>query len=85
MSYSGLYFFLYQLYYRLTTVESVFVAYFGSNGEARRHRHTQKIHLSKVGTLATEKVSHLGITFGLAIAERIDSFHLLCWLKVKLI
>ena len=33
-----------------------------------------KIHLGQVGTLTAEEVSHLGIAFGLAVAECIDSF-----------
>ncbi len=70
------------LYVRLDVLDNlvasvlcVFCADFCSDGEARRYGHSEEIHLGKVSTLAAEKISHLGITFGLSVAERIN---LLC-------
>jgi len=63
------------LHYFIFSVLCVFCAYFGGNGEAGRYRHTEKVHLSQVGTFAAEQISHFGIAFGLTVTKQINSFH----------
>ena len=45
-----------------------------SNRKTRRNRHTDQVHLGKVRTFASERLSHLGITFSLTVTEGINSF-----------
>ena len=60
----------------VATILSVFAAYFGGDGEARRNRHAQEIHLCKVGAFAAQEIAHRGVAFCFSISKRIDSFHL---------
>ena len=52
----------------------VLVANVCSNGEPRRHWHTDKVHLSQVGTFTTKQISHVCLTLSNAIAEGVNSF-----------
>ena len=74
-----LYIFLDVGYDLVAAILGILCADFCCDGESGRYGHSQKIHFGKVSSLATEKVSHLGITFGLTVAERID---FLCHLKL---
>ncbi len=58
MGYSGFYFFGKVLDHFVATILSIFGTYFGGNGEARRYRHAQQVHLSKVGTFAAKEIAH---------------------------
>ena len=42
--------------------------------ETRRNWHSNKVHLCKVGTFATKQVSHVGLSFSLAISKCVNSF-----------
>ena len=52
----------------------VLVAAVGGDGETWRNGNPNKVHLSKVGTLATKFLSHFCITFGLSVTKGIYSF-----------
>ena len=58
----------------VAAVLGVFVADFGSDGEAGRHGHAQEVHFGKIGAFAAKKVAHLGVAFGFTVAEEVDSF-----------
>ena len=53
----------------------IFVADVGSDGEARRYWHTDKVHFGQVGTFATQLVAHVGTTFSLTVTKRVNSFY----------
>ena len=53
----------------------VVVAGVGGDGETRRYRYPNLIHLSEVGTFAAEEFSHCSISFGLSITEGVNSFY----------
>jgi len=59
----------------VTTITGVLVADFGGDSETGGNGHSKQIHLSKVSALTSEEVSHLGVTFGFAVAECVYSFH----------
>ena len=42
--------------------------------KARRNRNPYKVHFCKVGTFPTQKVSHIGLSFCLAVTKGINSF-----------
>ena len=52
----------------------ILVANVGGDGETRRYRYTKQIHLSKVGSLATKQITHLGISLSLSVSELVNSF-----------
>ncbi len=52
----------------------ILVANLGSNREAGRNRHTDKIHLGKVGTFTAQQVSHVGTAFCLTVTKGINPF-----------
>ena len=56
----------------------ILVTNIGGDGESWRNRYSDKVHLSKVSTLATQKVSHVCLTLGLTIAEEIDALFVFC-------
>ncbi len=74
MSDSLLHFVLDVGYNFIAAILSVLSADVGRDGESRRYGHSQKVHFRKVCALAAKEISHPGITFGLTIAERINSF-----------
>ena len=51
----------------LLAVLIVLGAGLSGDGEALRNRHAQNGHLSKVGTLAAEQLTHLGVALGESI------------------
>ena len=52
----------------------VFVANICCNRKAWWHRNSNKVHLSQVGTLTTEQVSHVGLALCLTVTKGINSF-----------
>ena len=52
----------------------VLVAAVGGDGESWRHGYPDQVHLGKVCTFTTKFLTHLSVTFGLSVAEEIDSF-----------
>ena len=68
------YFFLQEGYYVIFTCFVIFVTNVSSDCETRRHRNTDKVHFSQVGTLTTKQISHLCLTFSKTITEGINSF-----------
>ena len=62
-------------YHFVAAVLCILVADFGSDGEAGRHGHAEKVHFSEVGTFAAKEVAHACVAFCVAVAECIDSFH----------
>ena len=63
-----------QAYYSLFTLLKILVTYIGRNCKTRRNRHTDKIHLCQIGTLATKEISHVSLTLCLTVTEGINSF-----------
>ncbi len=61
----------------LLVVRGVIGADAGGNGEAGRHRQAEIGHFGKAGALAAQKVAHIGLALGAAVAEGIDPL-LLC-------
>ena len=61
----------------LAPLSVVEAAHVGGDGEARRHRHSNQVHLGQIGALAAKQVTHVGAAFSLAIAESVDCLHLL--------
>ena len=52
----------------------ILVANISGDCETRRNRYTKQIHLSKVSSLATKQVTHLGISLSLSVSELVNSF-----------
>ena len=52
----------------------ILVANLRGDGETGRHRHADKIHLGKVGTLTAQQVSHVGTAFSLTVTKGINPF-----------
>ena len=52
----------------------VLVTAISSNCETWRNGNTNQVHLSKVSPLTTKFLTHFCISFGLTVAEKIDSF-----------
>ena len=50
---------------------------FGGDGETCRHRHSEKVHLGQVCTLAAEEFPHRAVAFSLTGTEAINSFFVL--------
>ncbi len=59
----------------IAAILGVLGAYFCRDGETGGHGHAKQVHLSQVCAFTAEQVSVGGFSFGLSIAERIDSFH----------
>ena len=59
----------------VTAILGIFCADFGRNGKSGRHRHAEKVHFSKVRSLAAEKVTHRSIALSMSVTERVNSFH----------
>lgn len=58
---------------RIAPVVGVVVgADLGGDGESRRDREPDRCHLRQVGPLAPQQILHLGLSFGLAIAEEVN-------------
>ena len=56
----------------------VFRADFGRDGEAGGHRHAEQVHLGEIRALAAKQIAVRRFTFGLSVAECIDSLHKSC-------
>ena len=52
----------------------ILVTSISCDGETWRNRYTNKVHLGEVCTLTAKSFTHLRISFGLSIAECINSF-----------
>ena len=66
---------IFQQFYDLLLSDSiVFVTCVSSNSKTWRYWYSDKVHLGQIGTLATECLAHLRITFGLSVSEGINSF-----------
>ena len=52
----------------------ILVANISGDCETRRYRYTKQIHLSKVRSLATKQITHLGISLSLSVSELVNSF-----------
>ena len=50
------------------------VADFGRDGEARWHRQSRVGHLGEAGAFAAEKILHVAVAVGLAVAEEVHMF-----------
>ncbi len=61
------------LHHRVAAFFVVFGTYFGGDRKARRNRDSHEVHLCQVGAFAAEQLTHLAVTFGLLVAERVDS------------
>ncbi len=53
----------------------IFGTNIGCYSETGRHGDADKIHLREVGTFTAEQLFHLAVTFGLFVAERVDTFY----------
>ncbi len=81
------------LHFRLDVIDNgiaaqlcIFRTNFGSDGESRRYGHSHQIHLSKICSFAAEKISHVGLTFGFAVTERINFFcHRALWVLFNIL
>ena len=62
-----------QLHNLLLSHLVVLVTYVGGDGEAWRNGHTNVVHFSQVGTLASQLFTHLCVTFGLSVTEGVNS------------
>ena len=74
MSYSSHYFILKKFLDFFLTYLIILITSVSCDSETWRNRYTDKIHLSEVCTLTAKNFAHLRISFGLSIAERINSF-----------
>ena len=45
------------------------------DGESRRYGDADEVHLGEVGSLATEQFTHFAVSFGLFVAEGVDTFN----------
>ena len=63
-----------QLHDLLLTYLIIFITGVCSDRKSRWYRNSQKIHLSKVGSFASQPLTHLCISFGFTIAEKVNSF-----------
>ena len=52
----------------------IFCTNFCRNCKARRNRNSDKVHLCQVSSLTSQKVSHAGFSFRLAVTKGINSF-----------
>ena len=52
----------------------ILVAAVGCDCETWRNGHTDKVHFGKVGTLATQLLTHFSIAFGFSVAKGVNSF-----------
>ena len=52
----------------------IFVANIGCYRKTGRYWNTNKVHLCEISPLAAKKISHVGTSFCLTIAEGINSF-----------
>ena len=52
----------------------IFVTNISGNRKSWRYWHANQVHLCTVGTFSSQFITHLSITFGLTVAEAIDSF-----------
>ena len=60
---------------RLLAVGVVFGADLRGDGESGRNGNANEVHLGEVGTLAAEQFAHFAVSFGLLVAEGIDTFN----------
>ena len=74
VSHSGVHVVLQQLDNLVLTYLVILVTGVGGDGEPGRHGHSDEVHLSQIRTLAAQCLSHLGVTFGLSVAESVNSF-----------
>ncbi len=59
----------------LTALLVIQPAHVGGDGETRGNRHANQVHLGQIGTLAAQKISHVGTAFCLAVTESVDCLH----------
>ena len=66
---------LQQLYDLFLADGIVVVASVGGDGESGRNGNTDVVHLCKVCTLTSKFITHVGATFCMTCAERVDSLY----------
>ena len=74
-----------ETYYGFLSFLEVFITNVCSDSESWRYWYADKVHFRQVGTLTSEQVSHVCLTFSLTIAEGINSFFAHSLIKITCI